>query len=234
MQNLDQFKYSVAEGMNANMGIIPTYTTLRKFFFGKTCIELGSADGGGTKILLKYFNEVTAIDGSKIMLDKLRKQVRSRRLRVIHSYFENLNLSEKFDTIIMSHILEHVDDPIEVLKISRKFAHKKSRIIIAVPNALSLHRQVGVIMRLLNSEYDLNERDKAQGHQRVYDRNKLETDITKAGLKIITSGGFIIKCFSNDQLEKIIGNSPKAIRAFSVLGEKYPDIAAEIYAICRI
>lgn len=232
MQNLDLFKYSVAEGINAAIAVIPTYTTLQKFFYGKNCIELGCGDGGGTKILLKHFDKVTAVDGSKIMLDKLRKQIKSKKLTIIHSYFENLNLSGKFDTIMMSHILEHVDNPVEILKIGRRLAHKKSKIIIAVPNALSLHRQVGVIMGLLKSEYDLNKKDQTQGHQRIYNRKHLEKDVKKAGLKIIASGGFVIKCFSNDQLEKIIGNSQKSIQAFTILGERYPDISAEIYCIC--
>lgn len=233
-QNLDQFRYSVAKGMNAALATIPTYNTLKRFFYGKTCVELGSGDGGGTRVLLRYFAKVVAVDGSRIMLNKLARQVKSKRLAIVHSYFENLKITEKFDTIMASHVLEHVDKPVEVLKICKKLANKNSRIIIAVPNALSLHRQMGVLLGILESEYDFSERDKMQGHQRVYNRKLLEKDVRHAGLKIIASGGFMIKCFSNAQLKKIIGNSPKHIQALSVLGEKYPDIAAEIYVICKI
>lgn len=233
MQNLDKYQYSAAEGINASLAVIPTHLVLKKYFTGKNCLELGCADGGGTKILLEYFDQVVAVDGSKTMLDKLKSRIKSEKLTTIHSYFENLDLTQKFDTIMMSHILEHVDNPIVVLKIAAKFAHEKTKIIIAVPNALSLHRQVGVLMGLLKSEYELNERDLTQGHQRIYDRNKLKRDIKKSGLKITASGGFVIKCFSYDQLEKIMDN-PKTIEAFTILGQKYPDIAAEIYAICMI
>jgi hypothetical protein len=44
-------------------------------------------------------------------------------------------------------------------------------------------------MGLLSSEYELNERDKALGHYRVYDLNTLTTDATAAGLKIVDKGG---------------------------------------------
>lgn len=233
MNKLDKYEYTTTKGFASRVGTILTYQVVKKYFYGENCIDLGCADGGGTKILLDNFKRVVAVDASEKMLEKLRKNITSHKLHVIKSYIENLKLDEKFDTIILSHILEHVDDPIRVLKVARSLAHGRSRIIIDVPNAFSLHRQAGVLLGQLKSEYYLNEQDASVGHQRVYDMEKLLAAIDKVNLKVIKTGGFFLKPFSNAQLEQII-NSEIMINAYNQLGEKYPDVAAEIYAICSL
>lgn len=233
MNKLDKYEYTTTKGFVSRVGTILTYKVMKKYFYGESCIDLGCADGGGTKILLDNFKRVAVVDASKKMLEKLSKNIKSRKLHIVQSYIENLELDEKFDTIILSHILEHVEDPIRVLKVARSLAHEKSRIIIDVPNAFSLHRQAGVLLGLIKSECCLNEQDALVGHQRVYDKGKLLEDIDKANLKIIKTGGFFLKAFSNTQLEKII-DSEMMINAYSQLGEKYPDLAAEIYAVCSL
>lgn len=233
MKNLDLYKYTNIGGFIMQIQTFPTYSVLSKYFYGKSCIEFGSADGGGTKILLKHFDKVVAVDGSLEMIQKLRQNIRSKKLVIKQVFVEDLDESEKFDTIIMCHFLEHVDNPIEILKKAKQLAHKKSRIIINVPNALSLHRQVGVLMGLLSSEYDFNETDRSVGHQRVYDLKKLRKDIEKSHLKVEMMGGFLMKCFSVGQLESFL-KTPRQIEAFVKLGERYPELAAEIYAICQI
>lgn len=233
MQNLDRFKYSVTNGATGKILTIPAYKSIEKYFYGDCCLELGSGDGAGTKILLDHFKEVTAVDGSKIMLDKLKRKLKSDKLTIIHSYFEQLKPIRKYDTIVMSHILEHVDNPVKVLNIAKDLAHQKTKIIIVVPNANSLHRQAGVLMGMIKNIYSFNERDKIVGHQRIYDIKKLKTDISKANLRIIKTGGFFIKCFSTSQIKNIIKN-PIQIDAFYKLGEKYSEISAELYAICKI
>ena len=234
INNLDQYNYSVSRGFTAEITTNPTYTLLSKYFRGTSCLELGCADGAGTKILLNHFSKVVAVDGSLKMIRKIKKWIRSKKLRVVHSYFENLSLPSKFDTVVMCHVLEHVDNPVIVLKNVKRFVKKNGRIIINVPNAFSLHRQAGVLLGMLKDEHDLNESDLSVGHKRVYDINKLKEDIKNAGLKTIKTGGFLLKAFSNSQLKEVFKKNPKNIDAYIKLGEKYPEIAAEIYTICKI
>jgi 2-polyprenyl-3-methyl-5-hydroxy-6-metoxy-1,4-benzoquinol methylase len=229
-EDLNKYDFGTSTGFYSKT-LNSVYKNLIPYYNGRTCLELGCADGEGTKTLIKHFDKVIAIDGSKRQIDLARKRVKSRNVTFIESYIEDLELEEKFDTIVLAHILEHVDNPVNILKISKKFLNKNGIIIIDVPNAYSIHRQVGVLMGLLNDEHDLNESDKSVGHKRVYDFPLLEKDVKKAGLTVKEKSGILIKPFSNKQLNKIL--TKKGVEAFSVLGKKYPDISAELILICK-
>lgn len=231
MKTLDNYKFSTKKGFNSTL-LKLRYNYLSKYFKGQTCLEMGSADGEGTKILLKHFKRIVAVDGSKRLLDKAKEEINNKNVMFVHSYFENLELYDKFDTVILAHILEHVNDPVSVLKTASKYLNKNGVILVDVPNAMSLHRQVGVLMNLLKSEYDLNTADMSIGHKRVYDMNLLSKDILSAGLKIKNKGGIFLKPFSNAQMENIL--SKKGIMAFNLMGLRFPDIAAEIYIVATL
>lgn len=230
-ENLNKYKFSTKTGFNSIL-LKLRYKELSSYYKGSSCLELGCADGEGTKMLVDYFDRVVAVDGSKKLINKAEKEILTNKVTFINSYFEDLNLKEKYDTIILAHILEHVDNPIDILKIAKKFIEKKGVIIVDVPNALSIHRQVGVLMGMIDSEYELNNADLSIGHKRVYDMKKLIKDVETAGLKVIKSGGIFHKPFSNDQLLEML--SKDGIIAFNEIGKRYPDTSAEIYIICSL
>jgi len=62
-------------------------------------------------------------------------------------------------------MLEHVEDSVEVLSDVRAWG---KRLIMLVPNALSIHRLVAVEMGLLEAPDAFNELDQRLGHRRVY------------------------------------------------------------------
>ena len=88
---------------------------------------------------------------------------------------------------------------------------------------------MGVVMGLLDNEHTLNAVDLHHGHRRVYDPDTLRRDFDAAGFRIEASGGYWIKPVANSQLEA--NWSPDMIEAAMVVGERYPDIAAEIYVV---
>lgn len=233
LDDFDRYEYSLGEGFTKHLTRL-TYTVLNRYFHGDSCVELGAADGYGTEHLLKAFKKVVVVDGSRKMLDKLEARLSSPKLRVIHSYFEKLNVDTAFDTVLMAHTLDIVDDPLRVLHVVKKLSHSTTRVIIQVPNAHSLHRQAGVLLGMLPEECSLHERDKAVGHKRVYDMKSLIADVENAGFTVEKKGGFLIKPFSNAQMDLSIGDNEQAILAYSQLGENYPEIAAEIYVVCRL
>lgn len=83
-------------------------------------------------------------------------------------------------------------------------------------------------MGLLKRTDELNATDHKNGHRRVYNLERLERDFRDAGLKVAVSGGYWLKTLSNAQIDEYY--TPEMISAFLKLGEKYPDIAGEIYA----
>jgi hypothetical protein len=81
----------------------------------------------------------------------------------------------------------------------------------------------------LTSEDALNETDIQHGHRRVFSPESFRQCFLRAGLAIEVFGGYWIKPVSNRQIEQ--SWTPEMLGAFMRLGERYPDIAAEIYVV---
>ena len=100
------------------------------------------------------------------------------------------------------------------------------------PNSRSLHRQAAVIMGLIDREEAMSEADIHHGHKRIYNPELFRQHFLMAGYKITMFGGYWLKPLSDKQLEESWSND--MLRAFMALGERYPDIAAEIYVIAEL
>jgi 2-polyprenyl-3-methyl-5-hydroxy-6-metoxy-1,4-benzoquinol methylase len=180
-----------------------------------------------TPVLAASFPELTIVDGSKQFCDSLRNRFPSAN--VVESLFEHFQPSSQFDTIVLGHVLEHVDSTLHLLRAVRSWLNPGGIVCSAVPNARSIHRQAAVLMGLLPTEQSLNETDLHHGHRRVYDPESYRADFLVAGLKIHTFGGYWLKPLSNAQIEQTWTSD--MLEAFMELGERYPDVAGEIYII---
>lgn len=208
------------------------YKEFTKYFNGKSCLEMGTAEGTGIDYLLDHFDKVTVIDGSKEAIQSVAKRFNTERLNAVHSYFEDMDLGdEHFDTIVLAHILEHVDTPQITLEKAKKYLSKDGIMIIDVPNGNSLHRQIGVKMGLLTEKTQLNDADLSIGHQRVYTPETFKKEIEDAGLEIIIFGGMFVKVLSNAQTEKVF--DANQLEALFTVGGDNPDISAEIFIVAR-
>lgn len=204
------------------------HRTLSKYFKGDSCLELGPALGQMTRFLVKDFKQVHIVDGSEYLLNQVPEY---NNVRKYHSYFEEFIPTTKYETIIMSHVLEHIEYPVEVLKRIKHWVSKDGVVIISVPNAESIHRKAAVHMGLLDSVYELNERDHQLGHYRVYDLESLISDVSNAGFTVLDSGGIFLKPLSNGQIEQNWTDS--MINAFYELGKEMPRNCAEIFVVLK-
>jgi hypothetical protein len=84
-------------------------------------------------------------------------------------------------------------------------------------------------MGLLKHEKELNDNDLYHGHRRVYDAESFRADFIAAGLKVEHFGGYWIKPLSNRQIEE--SWTEQMVDAFMLLGERYPEIAAEMVVV---
>lgn len=190
-------------------------------------LELGPAEGLMTDHLVKLGMPLTAVDGAETFCAALRK--RHPKIAVETSLLEEYVPSGKFDYIVLGHVLEHVENPISILRRVSTWMSDRGKILASVPNARSIHRQAAVIMGLLHFEEQLNEADLHHGHRRVYNPETFRRDFISAGLDIEVFGGFWLKPLSNSQIES--SWSKKMVSSFMQLGERYPDIAGELYII---
>jgi SAM-dependent methyltransferase len=229
--DLDALEFSSYTGFNARL-VRWRYEEIAEHLIGRTCLELGSSDGQGTELLLERFDTVTAVDGSAVALQGLRDRLGAEpALRIVESYFEELELGERYDTVIAGHILEHVDDPAAVLAVARAHLADGGVLVADVPNALSLHRRIGVKLGLLGAETDLNETDRAIGHQRVYTPDGFRAEVERAGFRIVYSGGVFLRLLSNAQTEALFDERLHA--ACLEVGRDLPDLACEIYVVAH-
>lgn len=214
------------------------FRVLSEHFVPGLCLELGTADGEFTEYLLKAaqcFTGVVGLEGSKEFCRQCEERFKSffpDQFRVEHTMFEDWETDLKFDTILVMHVLEHVDDPGKLLRKVSTWLAPGGVIIVNVPNAWSLHRVAGVHMGMLKDEYELHKLDQDLGHQRVYDPYSLARETGGAGLKMKAYGGLFLKPVSNSQIEK---NWPDdLIDAYFKMGtaHNFKKYAAEIWTVC--
>jgi 2-polyprenyl-3-methyl-5-hydroxy-6-metoxy-1,4-benzoquinol methylase len=192
-------------------------------------LEMGPAEGVMTDLLSQSGRQVTVVEGSRAFCQSLA--IRLPGVRVVQSLFEDFAPADRFDNIVLGHVLEHVEDPVAILARAAAWLAPGGRIMAAVPNSRSLHRQAAVLMNLLPSEDALNEMDLHHGHRRVFNPESFRQCFLSAGLVIEIFGGYWIKPTSNRQIEQTW--TPDMLFAFMQLGERYPDIAAEIYVVAE-
>lgn len=203
----------------------------QKFFLGIWFREmywrLGPAEGVMTEFLVKNYDDITVVEGSKTFSDNLKSTF--PKITVVNKLFEEFDTNRKFDNIILGHVLEHVDNSHDILSKCKQWLKEGGVIIGAVPNSNSIHRQAAVEMGLLDNTKQLNETDIFIGHRRVYDLETLKKDFEDSGFNIIKLGGYWFKPISNKQINE--SWTEEMIMAFMSLGEKYPEIAGEIYIV---
>ena len=202
------------------------YEESKPYFYGKNCLELGPSSGYMTRFLVNDFERVVAVEGAADLVEKIAD---APNLVKVCSLFQDFQTDEKFDTIILNHVLEHIADPVPLLKQILTWLSPGGKFIVGVPNAKSFHRMVAVKMGLLESIYSLNERDLQLGHERVYDMDLLKAHLTEAGFSISHETGVFLKFLANGQIEQWF--SQEMIQAFYELGKDYPELCAEILVI---
>lgn len=216
------------QGANYNM-IQYSLEIFSRYITDGSILELGPAEGVATELLVKKYHDITVVEGSRLFCEQLGRKFPN--ITIVNSLFEDFQPERKFDNIILGHVLEHVENPSELLKRFNNWLSDKGRIMSVVPNRRSLHRQAAVMMGLLKHEGELNETDLHHGHRRVYDPESFRADFINAGFKIEIFGGYWLKPISNKQIED--SWSEEMLNTFMALGERYPDISAEIYIIAR-
>jgi 2-polyprenyl-3-methyl-5-hydroxy-6-metoxy-1,4-benzoquinol methylase len=205
------------------------------YFQGGSALELGVADGEMTQYLINHFSDYTIVDGSKQHLRQTKEKLFGlgiEEIETVHCLFEEYQPNRKFDAIIMAHILEHLEDPVTLLNRAKYWLADTGRFFIAVPNANSLHRHVGVKLGMLETCDSLNEQDRIVGHHRVYFPDLFRKHVQSAGLTIIKFGGLMIKPLSNRQIESQW--SKELIDAFFALSEDFPELCSEIYIVAEV
>lgn len=218
-----------ATGCNGAM-IRYSWSIARRHLPAGRLLEMGPAEGVMTTLIAAERPELHVLEGSAVFCEGLRQ--RFPQATVHHSMFEDFQPAQPFDAIVLGHVLEHVSDPVAVARLVKSWLAPGGKIFAAVPNARSLHRQAAVIMGLLPQEDAMSELDHRHGHQRVFNPESFRACFTQADMDIEVFGGYWLKPLSNAQIDR--DWTPAMLDAFLKLGERYPDLAAEIYVVASL
>lgn len=105
--------------------------------FKKNCLEVGCGVGAQTKILCRRFPDlkIDSVDLSKAQLATAKKylasEIKEKRVQLYEQNAQKLSLPKKYDSAFLCWFLEHVPEPLAVLKKVKKHLQKDAPIFIS-------------------------------------------------------------------------------------------------------
>jgi ribosomal protein S18 acetylase RimI-like enzyme len=210
--------------------------SFKPHFIKGNCLELGSFKGDFTKRLIPYFDDITCIEASDEAI-KISKQNLKDNITYCNSLFENVELPKKYDNIILTHVLEHIDDPVGLLsRIKNEWLSEDGKLFLVCPNANAPSRQIAVKMGLISHNSAITHAEEEHGHKITYTLDTLERDTKLGGLNAIYRSGIFFKALANFQWDQLLNTdiiSKEYLDGCYQLGQQYPDLCSSIMLICK-
>jgi len=206
------------------------------FFRNGSLLELGSYNGTFTKRFLPYFEDITCVEASNEAIEIAKKEF-ATKVKFINSLFEETVLSRQYENIVLTHVLEHIDNPVAVLKrINDEWLSDTGRFFLVCPNANAPSRQIAVKMGLITHNAAVTPAENEHGHRITYSLDTLERDAKAAGLKVIHRSGIFFKALANFQWDRLLNTdviSKEYLEGCYQLGQQYPDLCSSIFLLCE-
>jgi SAM-dependent methyltransferase len=190
-------------------------------------LELGIGHGITAEKFMDVCDHYVVVEGASTVIDHFLGLRPGFKGEVVFGYFEEFNTSERFDVIVMGFILEHVDNPNLILRKYRELLKSNGRLFVAVPNAKSLNRRLGLELGIIKDIYSLNDNDLAQGHQRQYCRDSLRAEAINAGYRVVHEEGIYLKPLPLSFLRKL-NDFEGNLQAMLKVGIDFPDLSVAI------
>ena len=210
--------------------------SFRPFFRPGSVLELGSFMGDFTHHLVEHFDDVTCIEASDEAVGVARDRF-GDRAEFVHGLFESVELPRRYDNIVLTHVLEHLDDPVGVLKrVNDDWLAEGGRFFLTCPNANAPSRQIAVKMGLITHNAAVTPAEDAHGHRITYSLDTLERDVSAAGLRVVHRSGIFFKALANFQWDRLLQTdiiSEEYLEGCYELGQVYPDLCSSIFLMCE-
>jgi 2-polyprenyl-3-methyl-5-hydroxy-6-metoxy-1,4-benzoquinol methylase len=232
--NTEKHKYAY----NFDVDVMHHYMieSFKPHFIKGSCLELGSFKGDFTKRLIPCFDDITCVEASDEAIE-ICKQKLDHNITYFNSLFENVELPKKYDNIILTHVLEHIDDPVRLLsKIQNEWLSDDGKLFLVCPNANAPSRQIAVKMGLITHNSAVTLDENKHGHRITYTLDTLERDAKAAGLKVVHRSGIFFKALANFQWDKLLNTdiiSKEYLDGCYELGQQYPDLCSSIFLMCE-
>jgi 2-polyprenyl-3-methyl-5-hydroxy-6-metoxy-1,4-benzoquinol methylase len=206
------------------------------FFRKGNALELGSFRGDFTKRLLPYFADITCVEASDEAVASASRDL-GGKVKFINSSFESARLPERYDNIVLTHVLEHLDEPVATLKrINEEWLSENGRLFLVCPNAHAPSRQIAVRMGVVSHNSAVTPAEREHGHRITYSLDTLERDARAGGLRIVYRSGIFFKALANFQWDQLLATniiSQQYLDACYEVGQLYPDLCSSIFLLCE-
>lgn len=206
------------------------------FFNTGSILELGSFNGTFTKRLLPFSSDITCVEASGVAIEEAQSEL-GDRVNFVNGILENVSLPKQYDNIILTHVLEHLDDPVSTLgRINNEWLTERGRLFLVCPNANAPSRQIAVKMGLIPNNASITPGEEAHGHRITYSLDTMERDAIKAGLNIEHRSGIFFKALANFQWDELLKTniiSNEYLEGCFKLGHHYPDLCSSIFFVCK-
>lgn len=201
-------------------------------------LELGSFEGLFSQRLIEHVDTLDCVEASQEAVEKAEALLKGQKsIKIYNDVFETVNLSQKYKNIFITHVLEHVEDPVSVLKrVNNEWLDDDGYFFLVCPNANAPSRQIAVKMGLISHNSAVTEGERLHGHHITYSLDTLEREAKAAGLDVIYRGGIFFKALANFQFDRILQTdiiSPEYLEGCYQLGHIYPDLCASIFLLCK-
>jgi SAM-dependent methyltransferase len=198
----------------------------------KSILELGVGHGFTAMIFSQHFDRHVVLEGSPAVIENFRRRFSTCCAHIVETYFENFVSDEKFDVVVLGFVLEHVDNPIEIMTRYRGLLAPNGKMFVAVPNAEALNRRLGLLAGILPDMHKLSENDIVLGHKRYYTARSLTEEVRRAGFEIERMEGIYLKPFTTKQMMSL-NFGKEILHALCVIGVDYPELSCGILSQLR-
>jgi 2-polyprenyl-3-methyl-5-hydroxy-6-metoxy-1,4-benzoquinol methylase len=144
-----------------------------------TVLDVGCGDGPFTRFCAARGARVVFVDVLEAKLEALREQLSHLPARSIEAHVSNCDpiplADGEADVVICTEMLEHVDDPVQVMRELARVGKPGARYVLTVPDPVS-----EALVRATGADFYFQK----PHHVRVIGREEFETLVSGAGLRI--------------------------------------------------
>ena len=141
-------------------------------------LEIGSGHGFFLDIMKKNGYDIT---GSEISKEKRKYSKKVTKVPVLDiNINEKIPITKSFDIVVLFHVLEHITDPVILLKNIKKLLKPKGKVLVEVPNCDDFHLGLNKFYKEFYWE---------RAHIHYFNSKSLKTVINLGGFKGIKITG---------------------------------------------
>lgn len=143
----------------------------------QAALEIGGGSGELTEYLSQLYNEYIVTEFSTKRANLLKQRFKKDNIKIIENDIEEESLpypNNYFDFILMCSVLEHLVEPISVIKYCHRLLKSKGRIVIYTPNLFKWTRRIKMLFGIFPKTGGGNGAILDGGHLHYFTHNYLK------------------------------------------------------------